>query len=571
MIRYKIYFRQFEQHYVNVEMHFSIKKEGEVQLYLPVWTPGSYMVREYARNLDQLRVVDVEGDVVQVSKVNKNHWVFHSKGGDSYTVTYRLYAYELTVRTNFVDSEQAMLNGAPTFLAVKNYEHLIHRVNIVPNDHWEVISTSMPMVNGNRWVREATCYDELVDSPIQIGNHEVVEFHAGGIDHELALIGPSNIDIEKTLQDLIAIVEEEVKLFGQKHPCDDYLFILHHTENTYGGLEHLASSLNMVPRWNYQPREKYLQTISLLSHEYFHLWNGKRIRPASLGPFDYSQENYSSLLWAIEGVTSFYDDYFVYLAGVCSEEEYLNIVAKNIERVLNTPGDTVQSLTEASFDAWIKYYRSNENSHNTQVSYYVKGAVVVLVLNILIITKSKGKKSFNDVMRALYQLYLSDPSNGYTETDLFRVFEEVNGWSLHEFYEQHINGVEPVDIFKYLSYAGLDLIEKVEHSLGWTLIEKGDRFLISKIEANSSIDLAGLNVHDEVIAIDDFRMNSSWKSFLHKKGVGDKFSVIVSRAGRIMTFEVAYIEFGKKSYSIEKIKHLTEEQLIVQKKLLPKK
>lgn len=569
MITYKIYFRQFEQHYVHVEMNFSVNQAEEVRLYLPVWTPGSYMVREYAQHLDQLRVVNANGDVIQVSKINKNHWAFESNEPGDFTVTYRLYAYDLTVRTNFVDSEQAMLNGAPTFLALKNHEQLTHRVSIFPNNVWKEISTSMAVVNGDKWVREVKSYDELVDSPIQIGNQEVIQFQAGGIDHELALVGPSNMNQEQTLKDLIAIIEAEVKLFGQKHPCENYLFILHHTENSYGGLEHLNSSLNMVPRWNYAPRDKYLQTIGLLSHEYFHLWNVKRIRPVSLGPFDYSQENYTSLLWAIEGITSFYDDYFVYLAGVCSEKEYLAMLAKHIERVANTFGDTSQSLAESSFDAWIKYYRQNENSHNTQVSYYVKGAVVVLALNILLMTKTKGEKSLDDVMRALYEMYLSNPHKGYTEAELLNVFEKVSGESIKEFYDQHILGVEPVDYSEYLSQAGLKLIKNEQYSLGWHLLEKENKFVISKIDTNSSVALAGLNVHDEVIAIDGFRMISNWETFLQDKKVGSQSSVLLSRAGKIRTIEVTHIAYARKSFSIEKVDQPTEHQLIVQRKLLP--
>lgn len=572
MISYQVYFHQPELHYVEVEMSVPVSQPGLAELYMPVWTPGSYMVREFSRHVDQLSVSDNHQKLHSVLKTEKNIWTFQAENSGTYLIRYRVYANELTVRTNHVDAEHAMLNGAPTFLTVRGYEQFPVQIIFHPHKSWEVISTSLKQ-GSNQWERFAENYDLLVDSPVEIGNHEVIAFEAGGISHELALVGPSNANTKKVVQDLKAIIEQEVKLFGKKHPCDYYLFILHHTENMYGGLEHLHSSLNMVPRWNYEPRDKYLQTISLLAHEYFHLWNVKRIRPVELGPFDYLKENYTRQLWTIEGVTSYYDDYFVYLAGVASENEYLNIVAENINKVVNTPGDTVQTLAESSFDAWVKYYRQHENTHNNQVNYYVKGATVVTALNLMILKETQGKKSLDDIMRALYGLYLSRPEQGYTEAEILAVCEQVTGISLKSFFEQHIFGTAPIDYAAYLVYAGLELKEKSSENyhFGWNLTHKDGKYIISKVDERGSAAFAGLNADDEVLAVNGFRINSQWERSMFGKGVGSEVEILVSRAGRVRAFTVKLLPNPKKNYFILKTNNPTKQQLEIREAWLKNK
>ncbi len=572
MISYQVYFRQPELHYVEVEMTFPVSKPEEVELYMPVWTPGSYMIREFSRHIDMVRVKRSGAEKITIQKINKNTWRFSADKAGDYQVSYRVYANEISVRTNHVDAEHATLNGAPTFLAVKGLENATHTITFHPHENWKVISSSLPE-SGSLWIRIAESYDLLVDSPTEIGNQEVLTFEAGGIPHELALVGPSNADKEKLMKELKTIIEEEVKLFGKPHPCKRYVFILHHTEDVYGGLEHLHNSVNMVPRWNYDTRDKYLQTISLLAHEYFHLWNVKRIRPEELGPFDYSQENYTRQLWAIEGVTSYYDDYFVYLAGVSDQKEYLKIVAENINKVENTPGDEMQSLAESSFDTWIKYYRQHENTHNNQVNYYVKGATVVTALNLLILKATKGVKSMDDVMRALNELYLKRPEKGYSEKEMLAITELIAGISLDDFFERHIYGTEPLDYNAYLSYAGLELKDTSDarYDIGWSVSNKEGKFIVAKIDAGSSAAVAGINANDEVLAVNGFRMNSQWSKCLYDKSAGDEVDVIISRSGRIHTFRMRLLPNQKKSYVIHVIENPDAGQLKIREAWLRKK
>jgi predicted metalloprotease with PDZ domain len=566
MISYQVYFRQPELHYVEIEMKISVNNLETIEVYMPVWTPGSYMVREYSKNLDQFQVFDESEKNISFQKNSKNTWSFIPEKEGSYFIHYRIYANEWSVRTNHVDIDHAMLNGAPTFLAVKGCENVNHQIEFHPHENWKVISSSLPEV-GNEWTRIAENYDLLVDSPTEIGNHEVLSIEAGNVLHEVALVGKSNIHQLVFIKDLKAIVEQETQFFGTIHPCKRYLFIIHHTENVYGGLEHLNCSLNMVPRWNYEPRDKYLQSMSLLAHEYFHLWNVKRIRPVELGPFDYQQENYTRQLWAIEGVTSFYDDYFLYLSGVSNLSEYLKTVVENINKVENTPGDNFQTLAESSFDAWIKYYRQNENTQNNQVSYYVKGATVVTALNLLILHATNAEKSMNDVMRVLYQKHLQHPEKGYSEEELLEVCETIAGISLKEFFAQHIFGNEPIDYAYYFSLAGLELYNNEENAyqFGWTITNKEGKFLLSKIDINTSAALAGLNAEDEILAINGYRMNAQWEKSLFDKKTGEEIEVIVSRYGIIRNFNIELQSSEKKNYTIHFDKKPSSEQLLVRK------
>ncbi|MCZ2393176.1 MAG: hypothetical protein LC105_04915 [Chitinophagales bacterium] len=560
MLSYQIKFPHPELHYVEVELSIETPDNKWMEMYMPVWTPGSYMIREFSRHLDNLIVQNKDGQFVDCHKYSKNIWRFYSQYS-RHIVKYRIYANDLTVRTNHVDIDHALLNGAGVFLAVKGYEQKTHQVIIWPHKNWKEISCTLPH-NENKWIRTAENYDLLVDSPIEIGSHKIISFDAGGIPHELAIVGLSNGDNSKLIEHLKAIIDKEVDLFGHPHPCEKYVFIIHHTDNIYGGLEHLNSSVNMVPRWDYFPRDKYLRTISLLSHEYFHLWNIKRIRPVELGPFDYMKENYTRQLWAIEGITSYYDDYFVYLAGVSSLDEYLKIIADNISNVVNTPGNTVQSLGESSFDAWIKYYRGHENTHNNQVSYYSKGATVAIALNFLIMHQTEGEKSLDDVMRALYEMYLIRPNQGYSEEELLQICEEVAGVCLRSFFEKYIFGVEPINYSEYFEYAGLSLKEEVYQDLdfGWILEEKGNSFWVSKIDNGSSAANGGINARDEILALNGYRMTSQWRRSLHTYKVGDELDILVSRSGIVKSFKIEIQSPIKKSFVISRKEGISDKQ-----------
>jgi predicted metalloprotease with PDZ domain len=570
-IRYTVSFPNPEDHYVHVSMTIPVKDSANVNVYMPVWTPGSYMVREFSRHVDQVNVKDLSGKPVSFSKVNKNTWNIITEGLDSVVISYRVYAFEMTVRTSHVDADHAMLNGASIFLGMEGMNYKDHLVEIIPHPSWKYISTALKAIDGKKWIRNAESYDVLVDSPIEIGNHEVIDFSAGGIPHQLAFIGPSNADRQQLIADLTKIVDVQVAMFGATHPCDEYLFILHNTDNIYGGLEHAFSSLNMLPRWDYAPRSKYLKSISLLSHEYFHLWNVKRIRPYPLRPFDYNAENYTRQLWLAEGVTSYYDDYFVYRAGISTREEFLAIVADNLNRVVNNPGDAFQSLGESSFDTWIKFYRQHENTWNNQVHYYTKGGMVMTALNFLIMSETKGEKSLDDVMRKMMHRYYGSLGKGFNEAKVRSIFEEVAGFPLSDFFEKHIYGTVPIDYAAYFDLVGLELIDLKDKEgiyQGWTLGNKEGRWVVSKVELGYGAYQSGVNAEDEILAINGFRMGAQWESFLHGKKPGDEVDVLLSRAGMVRTIKMKLTADQRSRYKIIPLERPSAEQMLLREKWL---
>jgi predicted metalloprotease with PDZ domain len=570
-IRYTLSFPNPQDHYVQVEMTIPVKDSASVDLYMPVWTPGSYMVREFSRHLDQFAARDQKGNAIPFEKINKNTWTLTTEGLDSAVVSYRVYAFELTVRTSHVDADHAMLNGASIFLGMKGMVYKDHLVEIIPDPSWKVISTSLKPHNGQKWIRNAETYDLLIDSPFEIGNHEVIDFKAGGIPHQLALVGPSNVNKEVLIADLIKVIDAEVAMFGAEHPCDEYLFILHNTDNIYGGLEHAYSSLNMLPRWDYAPRSKYLKAISLLSHEYFHLWNIKRFRPYPLRPFDYSAENYTRQLWLAEGVTSYYDDLFVFRAGVSTREEYLGIVADNLNKVLNNPGDAFQSLGESSFDTWIKFYRQHENSWNNQVHYYTKGGMVMTALNFLIMNETKGEKSLDDVMRKFLHRYYGSLGKGFNEAKVLSIFEEVAGFELKDFFDKYIYGKESIDYAAYFDLAGLELLDTQDKSklhYGWALANKEGRWIVNRVDLGYAAYQSGINANDEILAINGYRMGANWENFMFGKKAGDEVDVLISRGGLIRTITMKLTVDQRVAYKIVPLERPSADQLLIREKWL---
>lgn len=503
------------------------------------------------------------------SKKAKNCWEVKSGSTGNIQIQYRVYAYDLTVRTSYIDEEQAYLNGAGIFLAVRGHEAEPIEIAFNPNKRWKKISVALPRQGNTPWKRVAGNYHDLVDAPILIGNQKSLSFEVAGIPHEVALLGDSNMNEALFTEDLKTICEKETALFGH-HPCKSYLFLIHHTDGAMGGLEHMNCSSNFIARHSYIAGEKYNKAMSLLAHEYFHLWNGKRIRPVELGPFDYESENYTRLLWFVEGATSYYDDYFTYLAGIETQKEYLDIVAANISAVENRAGDQVQSLAESSFDAWIKYYRPNENTQNSQVNYYNKGAAIALALHFLILYESRGTRSLDDVIRALYDQYRARLEQGYSETELLQVFEQAAGIPLKRFFDQHIYGTVPVNYKKYFSLVGLELWDqnkaKPVIQPGWTTERSDDRALVKRVDRDTPAFRAGIYVNDELLALDGYRLKDNEQELLHGKKPGDTVQVSLFRNGRLQTIPLQLDQVGTKKYTIHPAKTTTA----LQRKLLAK-
>jgi predicted metalloprotease with PDZ domain len=569
-IKYKLSFPEAQAHYVDVEIDLNGFKEKELELKLPVWTPGSYLVREFARHVEGVQAMsnNVNTNIV---KTNKNTWKVTNSNGNL-KITYRVYAFELTVRTSFVDESHAALNGSNIFMYVEGYKNLKSEINIIPRDNWKKISCGLNHDKNNVFKLYADNYDVLADSPIEIGNQDIIEFEALGIPHFVAMVGPGTYDREKIKKDFIKIIETANSVFG-KNPVKNYTFIVHNVNSGGGGLEHLNSTSLLVQRNAYSNENTYNSFLSLVAHEYFHLWNVKRLRPSVLGPFDYDQENYTHLLWVSEGFTAYYDNWIVKRAGYYTEDKYLEIIANEISAQVNLPGDRVQALSESSFDAWIKYYRRNENSNNSQVSYYDKGSIAALLINLMIIEHSAGKQNLDDLMKFLYKEYYEKKDIGFDNNTFKQAAEKFTGRNLDKFYAEVIDGTASINFDNYLAIVGIKLVNqnanKNESYLGVTATNTNGKLNVTAVSKNGPAYTAGLNVNDEIIAIDNYRIDDITKALTLKK-VNDKISVLVSRDGILKTIEITVTKNPNVKYKLEKSSTITKEQELTFNKLLGK-
>ncbi|WP_298403081.1 M61 family metallopeptidase [uncultured Chloroflexus sp.] len=519
MIIYTISMPAPHSHLFHVRIEIMRNETGDVLLSLPAWTPGSYMIREFARHVQEFQAADNEGRPLPWRKVRKDGWLVAAGTATCVVVWYKVYAFDLTVRTSHLDGTHGYFNGANVFMYVHGHTRESLTLHVDPPSGWRVTTGLAPLpadpAYPHRASFQAADYDELVDCPVECGTHRVLTFSVDGVLHRIAIWGYGNEDEARLLADTQRIVEVQRRLFGEL-PYRDYTFILHLTDGRGGGLEHRNSATNMVDRWTFT--DQYERYLSLTSHELFHAWNVKRLRPAALGPFDYQAENYTRLLWFVEGATSYYDDLLLVRAGLMSEERYLQKLADEIVQLQSQPGRRLQSLEQSSFDAWIKFYRPDENSINASISYYLKGSLVCWIFDMAIRARTNGERSFDDVMRYLYQRYPVEGPGIPEEGAVLAAIEAIGGsdGGLRELYEQYVVGVEELDYAAALAVVGLEphwQYRRPRHDsqppawLGINWRKQGERTVVASVRSDGPAYVAGVYADDELIAIDGWRVN----------------------------------------------------------------
>jgi len=476
---------------------------------MPVWTPGSYLIREYARHVQELTAATEDGSPLPWQKVSKNHWRITTEPEAGVRVRYRVFANDLTVRTNHLDRTHGYFNGAALFFYSPGWEKAPFSVTIVPPaPDWRV-ATPLPADRDRVNTFLAPDFDTLVDSPFEIGPHQHYTFTAADKPHDFIIWGElGNSNPEQIQTDMAKIIQVEADLFGGL-PYDRYLFLLHLSANSYGGLEHKNACSLLYPRFGFQPQDEYNRFLQLVAHEFFHLWNVKRIRPKALESFDYTAENYTPSLWFAEGTTNYYDILLPVRAGLYSAKTCLAAYSKDITRLQQTPGRQIQPLSESSFDAWIKLYRPDANSPNCRISYYLKGELVSLLLDLLIRSRHDNQRSLDDVMRQLWQTF-GQPEIGYTPEQLKAVLESVAGLSLDRFFADFIDGTAELPFDEYLHPFGLRLQVEMdaEPDLGLTLKSEAGKTLIQTVAVGSPAEQAGLNPGDELLALNGLRVTA---------------------------------------------------------------
>tara|TARA_B100000508_G_scaffold138385_1_gene134351 strand:+ start:36378 stop:38159 length:1782 start_codon:yes stop_codon:yes gene_type:complete len=543
-IHHELSMPQPETHYFHVETTLTDFDEESVVMSMPVWTPGSYLVREFSKNINRVRATDDKGNDLLVQKIRKNKWMITTKGAKKVTVKYEVYAFELTVRTSFLDRTHGYLNGTSIFMYPEGNMDMKGKLTVIPHESFSKITTALPKAgDGEQSDRGTTFafenYDQLVDSPMEIGNQETFSFDAAGVKHHVAMYGPGNYNVDRLKRDMAKIIEAATAVFGE-NPNKEYWFIIHNTNVGSGGLEHKTSTTLNVNRWTYDGSD-YLGFLSLVAHEYFHLWNVKRLRPKSLVDYDYDNENYTDLLWVMEGFTSYYDELLLRRAGFYTEEDYLRRFKSTLNWVESSTGNRVQPVAHASYDAWIKAYRPNENSRNTTISYYSKGSLVAVTIDAMIIEETKGKKSLDDFMQTLYKKYYKDENTGMTPEQFQETLEEFVGKDLDQFFNSYVYGTETVPYNDYFDVLGLEieLIQEDRLALGASLSQAGGQLTVRSVTSNSPAEKGGLSPNDEIIAFNGFRVDErDLTQFLNTLNVGDEFNLIISRDKQLMTLDM---------------------------------
>ena len=560
-IRYTLRFPAPHTHYVEVEAVIPSAGRAEVEVYMATWTPGSYLIREYERQVEAVTATAANKPTAVV-KSTKNRWKITTGGAANVTLRYKVYSREMTVRNNWVETAFAMLNGAPTFITLVERAARPHDVRVELPAAWKRVETALEPISGSANTFRAADFDTLVDSPIIIGNPVTREFTVDNKRHTVVFEGDTAmIDADKVVADVQKIVLAGKAVMGSL-PYPHYHFMTMVTESS-GALEHKNSYLGMTNRFATRTRSAYLDFIGTLAHEYFHNWNVKRLRPVELGPFDYENENYVKTLWVAEGFTDYYSDILNKRAGIQTRDEYLNALSNQIEQVQTIPGRLVTPVAMASFDTWIKQYRPDENLANMSVNYYPKGAVIAFLLDAKIRKATNGARSLDTGMQWAMQRYSGE--KGYTPEQFYAVMSEAAGNDLKGWFATTAESTNELDYTEALEYYGLrfrpvDSRTAAPYIGGGTRNDAGRLVITSVRRGTPGID-AGLNVDDEIIAVDDVRARADgWAARLGQYKPGDKVSLTIARRDRMMKLDVTLGADPGRPWRLEALPNATPEQ-----------
>lgn len=540
--QYKVIIDSPEKHYVKVL--FKGQRENsdrKLTLFMPSWSPGSYKVRDYARHIRNLQVTDSKGSFFYFTQVTKDSWEiqFNHKLSESkdkkFEVCYEIYCNDYTVRTSHVDQSHAFLHGPHLYMGIKEKNFSKIKVELDFPPMWTRVSTGLVDISKSRqkFLYEAQNFDELLDTPIEIGNQVTDGFMVKKSEHHLAIYGTILKNKNNIKKDIKKVCETVSGLFGEI-PFKKYQFILQFAPQSYGGLEHANSSVNQFDGSLLNIRKEYVSFLTLISHEYFHAWNIKRIRPKELGPFNYLTENYTRMLWLAEGLTSFYDNLFVYRSGLITLEEYLDIITNDFNRYLANPGKKFDSLEDSSFNAWVKLYNPHENLINSTVSYYLKGGIVFFLLHILL--REKGS-SLDIVVQGLWGRYKKNKKDGVTKSEVLSLVKKAGGKEIYDLFDTWLSSTEELPWEEFIIKLGLKVKWKENQGayLGIRPKFSGDRVLVQSVLLDSPASKSGLSADDEILFIDHVRIvKSNYDKLSEMLQVEKNYEVVVSRRG-VMT------------------------------------
>ena len=541
MLHYQIEFDDYRQHLIHVTLRF-VADPTQV-LSLPTWIPGSYLIREFSKHIESVRAYDEEGRLLEIQKFEKNKWRLFNTDHELITVEYDVYAYDLSVRGAYVDQTRLYVNPACACLGLEGQEDKAVEVELfLPDEleHFQLATgmASKSLVKG-RFTLKAKNYAELIDAPFELAEQTRFSFEANGIPHEFVVSGKHAMNAARMQQDIEKICATEISMFGSA-PFSNYTFMTMATANSYGGLEHPNSTSLISPREDLpkanepeEPSEDYQRFLGLCSHEYFHSWLVKFIRPENFVNYDLNKEGYTSLLWIFEGFTSYYDDLILLRSGVISQASYIKLLKTQIDRYLQNPGRFVQSVSESSFDAWVKFYRQDENSNNAGTSYYNKGCLVALCLDLGL--RLRGS-SLDALMRKLYE----NAQKGIQvhERTIVELCNELTGDNWIEQINHLINTTDELPLDQLFPEFGLSYSLKNDKSLplGLKLVDKPEGVLVQSARRDGAAAQAGLSAHDVIIAIDGLKATMKLvEKYAKQEG---SYSILAFRRDELMSFDV---------------------------------
>ncbi|MCE9684829.1 PDZ domain-containing protein [Shewanella sp. AS16] len=562
MINYRIIPLDPNAHLFQVEMTL-LKPNPVQQLSLPAWLPGSYMVRDFAKNIIDLQAKDEKDNSLTLEQLDKQTWAVLGNGHELH-LSYRVYAWDLSVRTAHLDSRHGFFNGSSVFLAAKGFEASEHKLEICAPDgepftSWR-LATAMTRASGDDFAFgsfTAESYDELIDHPVEMGDFSLGSFEAGGVRHDVVLNGRHLCCMERLCQDLKAICDYQIALFGTPAPFERYLFMTTVLDNGFGGLEHRASTALMCSRKDLplsmtaEVNKDYRTYLSLCSHEYFHSWNVKRIKPAAFVPYKLDSESYTEQLWAYEGITSYYDDFLTFRAGLVDEASYLEMLSQTMTRVQRSRGRFIQTLKDSSFNAWTKFYKQDENADNAIISYYTKGALFALYLDLTLRLETQGQYNLDHLMRALWQEF-GLTGRGTDNDSHQRIVERLLGRNCDDIFS-FLSRTDDIPLAPLLAQFGVALNLRASSgqqdlgggpptglklSLGAKFKAEAMGLRLISVSQGGAAHRAGLSAGDLLLAADNLQVTAQFEQLLQNYHEGETLTLHWFRRDELMTGEL---------------------------------
>jgi predicted metalloprotease with PDZ domain len=569
-IEYTISMENPNNHYFHVSLTYTGMKDKTVEFKLPSWTPGYYMIMDYAKNIVNFKAFDINGKNLPWKKTEKNRWEVNSITRDFVKVSYDVYSFRISVADSFLDDGRGFISPTGIYMHPAGEKDHPVSVTVIPYEKFTKVSTGLDPVPDIENTFFAADFDVLYDSPILAGNHEILSFEIDGIPYSMAVENLGNIDRSKFIEDHKKIIEAATAVVGEK-PYKHYTFLIMNRGG--GGLEHTNSMAVFSNPSSFDTRDGYKRWLGFVAHEFFHLYNVKTIRPEELGPFDYDEENYTTMLWFSEGVTSYYQNLILNRAGLCTREDVLNELQRSIANYENIPGHLFQSAAQSSFDAWLYFLNRSENSFNTTISYYDKGCALGMLLDLKIRYESDNKRSLDDVMKTLYMVYYKEKNRGFTDKEFRDICEKIADCSLDEIFDTYVSTTQDIDYPKYLAYAGLSInTSPVLLPGGWLGIstrEEADNLMITAVEWNSPGYWAGLSPQDVIKEIDGVKATKKLlNERLSSAKPGDKITISVTHREIFNTYEIILGERTTRSFEIIPLNNPTAQQSVILNKWL---